>query len=668
MKTTMHRVLLWGLLAWCGVSILGASAAHAVPAPNDHTVLILDPTVSGGASSIEANAAILAGMDVEVVDATTWAGMSAADFDSYRAIVLGDNYCTSVGAIAAAIANNAVWGPTVDGHVVIIGTDPVFHSGLPGAQALIEKSMAFAVSEVGKTGLYGCLSCYYDGADPGTPVPLLDGLGAGPFTVQSSGCNNAAHIVATHAALAGLTDEMLSDWSCSTHELFETWPATFEVLAIALNDGSPFVAPDGTRGYPYILARGVDVISDIALAPLEATNPVGTPHEVCATVTVEASPVAGVELTFTVVSGPHAGSIGTATTNAEGIACATYTGTSEGQDIIEATGTVDGRPQRSNRVVKNWGTGGGVDVTPPVLSCPEDIYVPCKNGRGAQVDYVVTAIDDTDPTPTIVCTPPSGSYFPTGISDVVCTATDDAGNSSECRFRIIVFPTECPNGPNFWRRRPGQWPVDELTLGTILYDKARLIGILELEPAGDASLRLARQLITAKLNVENCVDPRPILKVIEEADALLTGKVPMLVPPRSPLGEQMIQYAQWLRNYNDGLLFPGCKNPTDLAYRTDTEAVPGESYLGRNTPNPFGQRTAITYALARAGVARVAVYDVSGRELKVLVDGKQAAGKHSVEWDGTDAAGARMKDGVYFYRLVTDGYRSTQKMILMGGQ
>ncbi len=71
--------------------------------------------------------------------------------------------------------------------------------------------MAFATDEVGKTGAYITLSCYYHGAAANTPVPFLDDLSMmGNFTVTGVGCYNDAHIVATHPALSGLTDGDLS--------------------------------------------------------------------------------------------------------------------------------------------------------------------------------------------------------------------------------------------------------------------------------------------------------------------------------------------------------------------------------------------------------------------------------------------------------------------------
>jgi uncharacterized repeat protein (TIGR01451 family) len=233
------------------------SPVAAVPG-NDSTVLILGSTVSGGASSREATAAVGLGLTVEVVSDGTWSEMTAEEFASYRAIILGDATCG--GSPSVFTANQATWGPGVDGNVVLIGTDPIFHQS-QGGGTLTDKGVAFAVDEAGKTGLYATLSCYYHGTGSSTPVPGFNSLsGAGDFTVTGVGCYNDAHIVAAHPALDGLTDANLSDWSCSVHEAFDSWPSDFQVLAIAEGVGT-YVASDGTTGTPYILARGEGLVA-----------------------------------------------------------------------------------------------------------------------------------------------------------------------------------------------------------------------------------------------------------------------------------------------------------------------------------------------------------------------------------------------------------------------
>lgn len=77
----------------------------------------------------------------------------------------------------------------------------------------------------------------------------------GGFTVRGVGCYDGIKIVADSPALDGVTDATLSNWGCSVHEAFDTWPSDFGVLAVDTDAGSNYEAADGTTGRPYILAR-----------------------------------------------------------------------------------------------------------------------------------------------------------------------------------------------------------------------------------------------------------------------------------------------------------------------------------------------------------------------------------------------------------------------------
>ena len=85
-----------------------------------------------------------------------------------------------------------------------------------------------------------------------------------------------------------------------------------------------------------------------------------------------------------------------------------------------------------------------IEGTPPVVSCPAPIEVECKDGGGAKVQFSATATDDTDPSPIVLCTPPSGSFFPVGITKVTCTAKDSAGNVGTCATEVRVVDRTAP--------------------------------------------------------------------------------------------------------------------------------------------------------------------------------------------------------------------------------
>jgi hypothetical protein len=225
-------------------------------------VLILADTDGGSKYSTEATTQ---GFTPVVVSDAAWATYSQTDFASFRAIILGDPTCSGLPttSITAAEANSATWGAAVGtGPKLIIGTDEGFHFSQGGAQ-LISSGISFVTSDATKTGIYISLSCYYHGTTAGTPVPLLDHFGT--FTVgPASSCFDDAHIVASHPALAGLTDTSLANWGCSVHEVFNSFPtATFVPLAIArgITGAGSMSFGDGSSGVPYILASGAGVVA-----------------------------------------------------------------------------------------------------------------------------------------------------------------------------------------------------------------------------------------------------------------------------------------------------------------------------------------------------------------------------------------------------------------------
>ncbi|HPF69169.1 MAG TPA: FlgD immunoglobulin-like domain containing protein [Candidatus Krumholzibacteria bacterium] len=95
------------------------------------------------------------------------------------------------------------------------------------------------------------------------------------------------------------------------------------------------------------------------------------------------------------------------------------------------------------------------------------------------------------------------------------------------------------------------------------------------------------------------------------------------------------------------------------------EAPADRRLLGDARPNPFNPRTTIALTLPTAGHATVAVYDLRGRRVCVLVDGALEAGTHALTWDGADDAGRAMPSGVYFARATAAGSTGTTKLALV---
>lgn len=92
----------------------------------------------------------------------------------------------------------------------------------------------------------------------------------------------------------------------------------------------------------------------------------------------------------------------------------------------------------------------------------------------------------------------------------------------------------------------------------------------------------------------------------------------------------------------------------------DENLTPNEFGLSQNYPNPFNPSTSIKYSVSGTQYVRLAVYDMLGREVAVLVDGERKAGEHSVDFSANN-----LSSGTYIYRLQAGSFAATKKMVLM---
>jgi phosphatidylinositol-3-phosphatase len=89
-------------------------------------------------------------------------------------------------------------------------------------------------------------------------------------------------------------------------------------------------------------------------------------------------------------------------------------------------------------------------------------------------------------------------------------------------------------------------------------------------------------------------------------------------------------------------------------------SLPLEFKLEQNFPNPFNPVTVIRYSLIENHFITLKVYDVLGNEVATLVNEKENAGSYEVEFNA-----ANLSSGIYFYKLSTDGFTETKRMILL---
>jgi hypothetical protein len=99
---------------------------------------------------------------------------------------------------------------------------------------------------------------------------------------------------------------------------------------------------------------------------------------------------------------------------------------------------------------------------------------------------------------------------------------------------------------------------------------------------------------------------------------------------------------------------------------SDGQIIPSGFYLNQNFPNPFNPSTSIKFGIPSLNSnnavvnVRLAVYDIVGREVAVLVDENLAPDSYRAEFDGSN-----LSSGVYFYKLIAGDFIESKKMILV---
>lgn len=104
----------------------------------------------------------------------------------------------------------------------------------------------------------------------------------------------------------------------------------------------------------------------------------------------------------------------------------------------------------------------------------------------------------------------------------------------------------------------------------------------------------------------------------------------------------------------------GVEYGTFVSVENEDTNYPKDYSLSQNYPNPFNPTTIINYSIPEQGKVALKVFDILGREIKTLVNKYQAAGSYEVEFNATE-----LSSGIYFYRIIADGFVETKKMILM---
>lgn len=109
-------------------------------------------------------------------------------------------------------------------------------------------------------------------------------------------------------------------------------------------------------------------------------------------------------------------------------------------------------------------------------------------------------------------------------------------------------------------------------------------------------------------------------------------------------------------------------SPPPPPFALEKAVLPTRATLLESYPNPFSaasQTTALRYFLPEAGVARAAIFNSLGQQVRTLAEKNHAAGFHETRWDGRDDRGRLAASGVYYFRLTVNRFSQTQKIVVV---
>jgi hypothetical protein len=348
----------------------------------------------------------------------------------------------------------------------------------------------------------------------------------------------------------------------------------------------------------------------------------------------------------------------------------TYTAEDEGGNTVSGTQTVT-----------------VIDNTPPIINgCPQNIFaVVTYDQTGSTISWAApTSSDNCSATLTSNYAP--GATFPPGTTAVTYTATDPAGNTATCSFTVTVnrSPT-CSATPSIAQLWPPNHKMVDITIQGVTDPDGDPVTITITKITQDEPLNTLGDGNTepdgagvgtsiAQVRAERSGTPRVpgngrvyviTYSASDGRGGTCTGSVAVCVPHDQGGRSVCIDDGQKYNSVTGAIeiIIAGgshSEGTSEESEGLESTVVPTEYALSNAYPNPFNPSTTIVYDLPEATRVRLIVYDRLGREVAVVVDHQQNAGRHSIRFNAKG-----LTSGVYFYRIQAGTFSATKKLILI---
>jgi V8-like Glu-specific endopeptidase len=249
------------------------------------------------------------------------------------------------------------------------------------------------------------------------------------------------------------------------------------------------------------------------------------------------------------------------------------------------------------------------------------------------------------------------------VYTIVYGVEDACGNTGQAEAQVIVPHDQSGNA---------LWVSGLTDEGRAIDPNATSVVLVvpSIPPLFDAQTILADRILVG--NTEGVVAPDAEELIDLTGDGAIDRR---LTFPAGPIRELLppevddLVGLHYVTESNENYLVPDILAPIGQLQVTSVDGVPDVAgaaltFLAAVAPNPAVSQTTVAFGLARPMRTRLSIYDVVGREVRLLEDAALGAGSHSRRWDRRDARGREVAAGLYIVKMVAEEKVFTQKVVI----